>query len=88
MQSFAIVDRPNGQLVASKGGDDLLNAESIGKLFTAAFYLARVGGAPDPELIADLRAMIEVSDNDVQSALWREDIIPTVAERLRTHRHQ
>src|SRR5664279_2966260 len=25
--------------------------------------------------------MIEVSDNDVQSALWREDIIPTVAER-------
>lgn len=55
MQSVAIVDRPTGQLVASKGGDDLLNAESIGKLFTAAFYLARAGGAPDPELIADLR---------------------------------
>jgi hypothetical protein len=46
------VHRPAGR---QQGRDDLLNAESIGKLFTAAFYLARAGGAPDPELIADLR---------------------------------
>ena len=80
-QSIAVVDRLTGELVISEGGDEVFNTESILKLFTAAFYLVESDGAPDPGLAADLRALIEVSDNGVQSALWMEEIVPTIADR-------
>ena len=80
-QSISVVDRLTGDVVASVGGDEIYNTESILKLFTAAFYLLESDGAPAPGLAADLRAMIEVSDNGVQSALWMEEIVPTIADR-------
>ena len=76
-----MVDRATGELVAHHGGDVVFNTESILKLFTAAYYLVQSGGAPDAELAADLRTLITVSDNGIQSALWEWDIIPTIAER-------
>jgi len=80
-QSIAVVDRVTGELVAVHDGDRVFNAESILKLFTAAFYLLEASGTPDPELTDQLRTMIEVSDNGIQSALWDLDIIPTIADR-------
>jgi hypothetical protein len=80
-QSIAVVDRVTGELVAAHDGDRVFNAESILKLFTAAYYLLEANGLPDPELADQLGTMIEVSDNGIQSALWDFDIIPTVADR-------
>ena len=80
-QSIAVIDRTTGELVAVHDGDRAFNAESILKLFTAAFYLLEANGAPDAELTDQLRTMIEVSDNGIQSALWDLDIIPTIADR-------
>lgn len=80
-QSIAVVDRVTGEVVAAHAGDEVCNAESILKLFTAAFYLVQADGAPDTELADQLREMIEVSDNDIQSSLWSADIIPTITDR-------
>jgi hypothetical protein len=80
-QSVAIVDRATGELVAGYDGDRIFETESILKMFTAAFFLLRADGAPDGELTAQLRTMIEVSDNGIQSSLWRSDIVPTIADR-------
>ena len=80
-QSVAVVDRATGELVAGFDGDRVFETESILKMFTAAFYLLRADGAPDAELTAQLRTMIEVSDNGIQSSLWRSDIVPTIADR-------
>ena len=80
-QSIAVVDRVSGELVAVHEGDRVFNAESILKLFTAAFYLLEANGEPDSGLTDQLRTMIEVSDNGIQTELWDVDIIPTIAER-------
>jgi hypothetical protein len=80
-QSIAVVDRVTGELVASHDGDHVFNAESILKLFTAAFYLLRAPGAPDTDLRQQLHTLIALSDNGIQSDLWRIDIIPAIAER-------
>ncbi len=80
-QSVAVVDRTDGTLLASRGGDTVYNSESILKLFTAAWYLIRADGNPDPDTAAALATMIEVSDNGIQSDLWRREIVPTIAER-------
>lgn len=80
-QSVAIVDRATGELVASSGGDEIYATESILKLFTAAYYLVQSDGAPDGDLADQLHALIADSDNDIQSALWQWDIVPSIAER-------
>jgi len=80
-QSLAIVDRSTGELVAGYGGDEIYNTESILKLFTAVYYLVQSDGAPDADLAAELRSMIVNSDDDIQSALWQWDIVPTIADR-------
>lgn len=80
-QSVAIVDRATGELVAGYGGDEVYNTESILKLFTAAYYLVQADGQPDAELTAELSAMIANSDDNIQSALWQWDIVPTIADR-------
>lgn len=80
-QSIAVVDRVTGELVAVHEGDRVFNAESILKLFTAAFYLLEANGTPDVELAELLRTMIVLSDNGIQSSLWDVDIIPTIAYR-------
>jgi hypothetical protein len=80
-QGVAVIDRTTGLLVADVGGQEVFNTESITKLFTAAYYLEQSQGAPDADLAADLARMIATSDNDVQFALWRRDIVPTVAQR-------
>lgn len=81
-QSVAIVDRTTGELVASYGGDEVYNTESILKLFTAAYYLVQADGAPDADLAEELRELIVNSDDDIQSALWQQDIVPTIADRF------
>ena len=80
-QSVAVIDRSTGRLIADVGGRQVYNTESITKLFTAAYYLEKAQGVPGPDLGAQLSRMIEVSDDDIQSALWRPDIVPTVARR-------
>ena len=80
-QSVAIIDRATGELVAGYDGDRVFETESILKMFTAAFYLLRADGAPDADLTGQLRTMIELSDNGIQSSLWRADIVPTIADR-------
>jgi hypothetical protein len=80
-QSVAVLDRTDGTLLASAGGDTVYNSESILKLFTAAYYLVQADGQPDAGTAEALRTMIEVSDNGIQSDLWRRDIVPTIAER-------
>ncbi|GAA2015171.1 hypothetical protein JL107_08965 [Nakamurella flavida] len=80
-QSVAVLDRATGELVASVGGDEVYNTESVLKLFTAAYYLIQADGEPDADLSGALESLIEVSDNGIQSALWDYDIIPTIVER-------
>jgi hypothetical protein len=80
-QAVAVIERSTGQLVASHAGDIAFNAESIGKLFTAAYYVIDAGGAPDAGLTDDLRALITESNNHIQTSLWNADIIPTIADR-------
>ena len=80
-QSVTVVDRTDGNVLASRGGDTVYNSESIVKLFTAAYYLIQADGQPSAGTADALRTMIVVSDNGIQSDLWRRDIIPTVAER-------
>jgi hypothetical protein len=80
-QAVAVIDRADGTLLASRNGDAVYNSESILKLFTAAYYLVRAEGQPDAGTAAALRTMIVVSDNGVQSELWRRDIVPTIVER-------
>lgn len=80
-QSVAVVDRSTGMLVADIGGEQIYNTESLTKLFTAAYYLEQEQGTPDPDLTDQLSRMIELSDDDIQSSLWRSDIVPTVAQR-------
>lgn len=80
-QSVAVIDRATGELVASVGGDEAYNTESILKLFTAAYYLVQADGQPDDDLAEALRSLIQVSDNGVQISLWDYDIIPSIVER-------
>jgi len=80
-QSTAVIDRATGELVGGFDGDRVFETESILKMFTAAFYLLRSDGAPDAELAAQLRTMIELSDNGIQSSLWRADVVPSIADR-------
>lgn len=80
-QGVAVVDRVDGTLLAARNGDTVFNSESILKLFTAAYYLVKADGQPNAETAAALRTMIVVSDNGIQSELWRRDIVPTIADR-------
>jgi len=80
-QAVAVIDRRTGQFVASHAGDTAFNAESIGKLFTAAYYLHDSEGMPSAMLSEDLRSLITESNNGVQISLWQADIIPTIADR-------
>jgi hypothetical protein len=80
-QAVAVIDRVDGTVLASRNGDTVYNSESILKLFTAAYYLVQAGGQPDAGTAESLRTMIVVSDNGIQSALWRRDIVPTIVER-------
>lgn len=80
-QGVAVVDRTDGTVLASRNGDTVYNSESILKLFTAAYYLIQADGQPNSETATALRTMIVVSDNGIQSDLWRRDIVPTIVER-------
>ena len=80
-QSISVVDRWTGENVASSGGDQQYIAESIVKLFTAAYYQVQAGGHPDPAMTQRLRAMIINSDDDIESSLWSTDIVPAMAQR-------
>jgi hypothetical protein len=80
-QAVAVIDRKTGQLVASHAGDTAFNAESIGKLLTAAYYLVETNGAPDAGLADDLESLITESNNHIQTLLWNPDIIPSMADR-------
>ncbi|MBM9468179.1 hypothetical protein [Nakamurella leprariae] len=81
VQSVAVLDRDDGHLIASSGAHRLVNAESMVKLYTAAYYLAQAGGRPDADLLAQLEALITMSDSQVQIDLWQPDIIETVVDR-------
>ena len=63
------------------------NTESITKLFTAAYYLIQVDGAPGPSLGDDRRSLIQESNNTVQIDLWQSDILPVIAD-VRADRQQ
>jgi hypothetical protein len=80
-QSVSVIDRSTGELVADVGGEQVHNTESLTKLFTAAYYLEQAQGSPGANLAGELGTMIEKSDDDIQSSLWRSDIVPTVAQR-------
>jgi hypothetical protein len=80
-QAVVVIDRGTGQLLAGHAGDTAFNAESIGKLFTAAYYVIDADGALDAGLSDDLRALITQSNNDIQTSLWNAEIIPTIADR-------
>lgn len=80
-QSISVVDRRTGETVAGSGGDRPYVAESIVKLFTAAYYVVRAHGQPDTTMRQTLTAMIENSDDDLESDLWNVDIVPSMAAR-------
>lgn len=80
-QSISVVDRRTGEMVAGSGGDRQYISESIVKLFTAAYYLVRANGQPDETMRHILTAMIENSDDDIESDLWNVDIVPSMAAR-------
>lgn len=80
-QSISVVDRRTGELVADNGGDRQYVAESIVKLFTTAYYLVRTKGEPDSTLRQTLTAMVENSDDEIESDLWNVDIVPSMAAR-------
>lgn len=80
-QSISVVDRLTGENVARNGGEQRYIGESIVKLFTAAYYLIKANGDPDPALSEQLREMIINSDDDIESALWNTDIVPAMAQR-------
>ncbi len=80
-QAVAVVDRQTGAIVTEVGGDVGYDAESLTKLFTAAYYLVNSDGSPDVDLADQLRSMIVNSDDDVQTALWQDDIVAAMADR-------
>ncbi|MEO5832713.1 MAG: hypothetical protein ABIR83_04995 [Nakamurella sp.] len=80
-QGVTVVDRADGTVLASHNGEAVFNSESILKLFTAAYYLIQADGQPDEDTAGALRTMIAVSDDTIQSDLWRRDIVPTIADR-------
>jgi len=80
-QAVAVIDRESGDLVAGHDGDTEFNSESITKLFTVAYYLISVDGAPGVGLAEDLRSLVQESNSTVQTDLWQPDIIPTIADR-------
>lgn len=80
-QAVSVLDRTTGELLVSSSGDQVFSSESILKLFTASYYLIQADGQPDADLVETLSTMIELSDNGIQSSLWKEAIVPTIAER-------
>ena len=80
-QSVAVVDRQTGTRVASSGGDEQYISESIVKLFTVAYYSVQAGGQPAQSMSTRLRTMIINSDDQIESALWNVDIVPSMAAR-------
>jgi hypothetical protein len=78
-QGVAIVDRATGTVLGSEHGDEQFISESITKLFTVGYYELQDGGDPPADLAAEMRTMIIKSDDGIESDLWRDDIVPTVA---------
>ena len=80
-QSVSVVDRDTGARVAGSGGDEQYISESIVKLFTVAYYAVEAGGQPAESMASRLRTMIIHSDDEIESALWNVDIVPSMAAR-------
>jgi hypothetical protein len=80
-QSISVVDRETGATVAESGGDDQYISESIVKPFTVAYYLHQADGEPNGPMKQTLSSMIVNSDDDIETALWNVDIVPTMAAR-------
>jgi hypothetical protein len=80
-QSVAVIDATTGSVVAAVDADRRYNSESILKPLTAAAYLVDADGEPDEDLQDLLRALITVSDDSVQRALWTPDLVTDMAQR-------
>lgn len=78
----AVVDRATGKIIAeTDNAGEQVASESIVKLFLAAYYLVRSDGRMDADLEADMHEMIVRSDDNVASAYWTTDAVPTIAAR-------
>lgn len=81
---ITVLDRATGALAAETANAHVqVASESIMKLFLASYYATQAGGSDllTPERRSTLEEMIEYSDDDIASALFTEDAIPSQAQR-------
>ncbi|WP_111767808.1 hypothetical protein [Nakamurella deserti] len=81
---LTVVDRATGEVAGETGNAHVqVASESVMKLFLASYYATEAGGADllSESRRASLEEMIEYSDDDIASALFTEDAIPSQAQR-------
>lgn len=81
---ITVVDRATGEVAGETANAHVqVASESIMKLFLATYYATRAGGADllTPERRSSLEEMIRYSDDDIASALFTADAIPSQAQR-------
>lgn len=80
-QYVVIMDRTNGQIVGTSGGniDTPVASESLVKVMIAAYYLRANGGTMPGHMQAEMWDMIVRSANPPASKYWNNSIVPTIA---------
>jgi hypothetical protein len=81
---ITVVDRATGEVVGeTDNAHTQVASESIMKLFLATYYATEAGGADllTPDRRSSLEEMIEFSDDDIASALFTSEAIPSQAQR-------
>ncbi len=81
---ITVVDRATGEVVGETGNAHVqVASESVMKLFLASYYATQAGGSDllSESRRASLEEMIEYSDDDIASAVFTEDAIPSQAQR-------
>ena len=81
---ITVVDRLTGEVVSESANARVqVASESIMKLFLASYYATEAGGSDllSPQRRASLEEMITFSDDDIASALFTVEAIPSQAQR-------
>lgn len=77
-----VIDRLTGDVLArTDNADEQVASESVVKTLLAAYYLVRYRGNLPADVSSDLHEMIVNSDDDMCSAYWTDDAVPTIAAR-------
>ena len=81
---ITVVDRATGEIAAETANAHVqVASESVMKLFLASYYATEAGGSDQltESRRSSLEEMVEFSDDDIASALFTPDAIPSQAQR-------